>query len=152
MLQEDYGKPVLLITVENEIKAEMLLAVLEEQEITAFKKIRGAGAYLSIYMGATYGGVEIYVPEQHVETAREIVDGWSPAADLVFSDDEWINENIDAITENDKGLVIEEDNTEKEKPLLLRSIGRIILWLWLIGLIGGVLWQFGSILWQMLFR
>ncbi|MCL1816601.1 MAG: DUF2007 domain-containing protein [Clostridiales bacterium] len=58
----DLGKPVLLLTMDNEIEAEMLLEMLREQHIPALKKSPGAGAYLSIYAGFTTLSVKIYVP------------------------------------------------------------------------------------------
>ena len=68
----DLGEPTLLFAGLNTLQADMLLALLAEQQIPAYKKSRGAGGYISVLMGTTSLGVEIYVPESLLEHAREI--------------------------------------------------------------------------------
>ena len=70
----DLGEPTLLLTVPDSLQADMLLALLAEQQIPTFKKSRGAGGYFNIYMGLTSLGVEIYVPKQLLGQAREIAE------------------------------------------------------------------------------
>ena len=68
----DLGEPTLLFAGLNTLQADMLLALLAEQQIPAYKKSRGAGGYISVLMGTTSLGLEIYVPESLLEHAREI--------------------------------------------------------------------------------
>jgi len=51
----------------------ILLAALKEQGIPVMKKTRGASQVLTIVMGFTYKDVEIYVPSQLYEKAREVL-------------------------------------------------------------------------------
>ena len=67
----DLGEPVLLITVENEIEADILLDLLAEQQIPAFKKSCSAGMFC---VGNTCLGAQVYVPQQLLEAARDVAE------------------------------------------------------------------------------
>lgn len=72
----DLGQPTLLVTVPDDVEAEMLLAMLRQNNIPAFKKSPGAGAYMNVYMASNAWGAEIYVPQQLLEAARELMEGY----------------------------------------------------------------------------
>jgi len=72
----DLGEPVLLQTMDA-IEAEILLAVLQDQQIPAYKKSCGAGDYMSIF-GTSYLSVQIYVPRQLLKEAQEIAQALQP--------------------------------------------------------------------------
>ena len=80
--RHDLGEPVLLVTIDGHLEAEMLLSLLNEQQIPAFKKSRDAGAYFPIATGTNSLGVEIFVPQQLLEQAQEV-------AETVFPPEGW---------------------------------------------------------------
>lgn len=62
-----------LTSVSNSIEAEMMEALLTSSGVPVLKKFRGAGGYLTIYMGATNLGVDLYVPSKLLAQARDIL-------------------------------------------------------------------------------
>lgn len=63
----------LLITACNAIEADLLESKLKAYGIPVLRKYKGFGDYLNIYMGATPFGVDLYVPAELLEKARDIV-------------------------------------------------------------------------------
>jgi len=150
----DLGAPVLLLTLYDALKADMLLSTLAKQRIPAFKKIRGAGGYLSIYMGVTSLGVELYVPQLFQQQAMEL-------AETLFLPEGW--EELPTVEETpplqDEFLLVSDEDAadsvaeDKEAPLL-RDMGRLMLWLWLIVCILYISWNLSAVLgalWKKLF-
>ena len=84
------AKPVLLCSTSEDMEANMIMATLQEKGIPAFIKKLGAGQYLSLYMGFSIFGKEIYVPSHQETKAREILAGtvWADANELTTSFDE----------------------------------------------------------------
>jgi len=70
--QEDI--PVLLCTLADDVITNMLIAALKDNGIPAMKKTKGIGQALSIVMGFSNENVEIYVPSDLLNEAREIFD------------------------------------------------------------------------------
>ncbi|MDL2280749.1 DUF2007 domain-containing protein [Selenomonadales bacterium OttesenSCG-928-I06] len=68
-------EPVLLCEIFDDIEVSMLMEVLQKEGIPAMMKSSGAGQYLSVYMGFSKYGKEIYVPPHLVAEAREIMVG-----------------------------------------------------------------------------
>lgn len=68
-------RPVRLITVENEVHAQMIAGVLEGNGIKCWIRDKESGGYMSIYMGFSVFGKDLYVDEADVDRARELVDG-----------------------------------------------------------------------------
>lgn len=62
-----------LIEVGDNIHADMLEAKLNAGGIPVLKKYKETGGYLSIYMGITSYGVDLYVPTKLLEKAKEII-------------------------------------------------------------------------------
>ncbi len=68
-------RPVRLISVENEVHARMIAGVLEGNGIKCWIRDKESGGYMSIYMGFSAFGKDLYVDEADVDRARELVDG-----------------------------------------------------------------------------
>jgi len=66
-------KVALLTSVSSQMEAGMIEALLAEADIPVIRKQRGAGQYLEIYMAMSTYGVELYVAEEHLEKARELI-------------------------------------------------------------------------------
>lgn len=64
---------VFLINVRSEFEADIIVSFLSSNCIKVFKKHRDAGSYLSIYMGSSLQGVDIYVLESEYEIAMELI-------------------------------------------------------------------------------
>lgn len=64
---------VFLINVRNEYEADIIESILSSNSIKLSRKHRDAGGYLSIYMGSSIEGVDIYVLETEYEVAMELV-------------------------------------------------------------------------------
>ena len=68
-------EPVLLCEIFDDMEASMLVEALQTEGIPAMIKNSGAGQYLSVYMGFSKYGKEIYVPSHLFAAAREIMIG-----------------------------------------------------------------------------
>ncbi len=66
-------KEVFLTTVTNGIEADVIEALLRSNNIPLLKKYKEAGAYLDIYMGSTNMGIDLYVPSNMLEQAKELI-------------------------------------------------------------------------------
>lgn len=66
-------KEVFLTTVTNGIEADVIEALLRSNKIPLLKKYKEAGAYLDIYMGSTNMGIDLYVPSNMLEQAKELI-------------------------------------------------------------------------------
>lgn len=64
---------VILVKALSATEASIIESMLAEEGIPVLKKSKGSGAYLEIYMGQSITGWDIYVPEQGLEHAREII-------------------------------------------------------------------------------
>jgi hypothetical protein len=72
---QDLGEPVLLLTVYNTMQANMLMALLKDEQIPAYQTNRGLGGYSRVFSGrGSFTGVEIYVPAQLLAKAREVTE------------------------------------------------------------------------------
>ena len=66
---------VLLCSLSDDTKTSMIMAALGEQGIPALMKERGAGQYLTIFMGFSVFNKGIYVPPHLEAEAREVLNG-----------------------------------------------------------------------------
>jgi|LSQX01.2.fsa_nt_gb hypothetical protein len=71
-----YDKEAYLLSVADDMEASVVSSLLEAHDIPVYKRHREAGAYLSIYMGQSKFGIDIFVPESFLEEAREITQGY----------------------------------------------------------------------------
>ncbi len=81
-------KDAFLISVSSDLEASMIIPVLIDNEIPAYKKFKGSGSYTNIYMGMSKMGIDIYVPEEQLAKAKEIVRSMSYQKESSFSDNE----------------------------------------------------------------
>lgn len=63
---------VLIGTLASSVELDMLKELLEDHHIQVFPKYREAGAFLSIYMGTSAYGIDIYVNESEAEQAADL--------------------------------------------------------------------------------
>jgi hypothetical protein len=101
----DYDHEAYLITVNDEIEADVLESLLNSNGIPVLRKYREAGGYLSIYMGNSTSGIDIYVPSKLHSIAKELIDKGNEA-DL----------GEDSIqSEEEKELFFEEEKKVQQK-------------------------------------
>jgi len=67
-------REVFLTNVRDEYEADMIESILSSNCIKASRKHREAGGYLSIYMGNSVLGMDIYVLESAYEAAKELIE------------------------------------------------------------------------------
>ncbi|SDZ14923.1 putative signal transducing protein [Tindallia californiensis] len=112
-------KEALLTVVSNEIEAGMVESLLAPENIPVLRKQRGAGQYMEIYMGMSMEGVELYVPVESLEKARELI--------RVQETGEPLEE-----PQSDEELVQAEEDQEKKR--------RRRSWIILLLVFPGILW------------
>ncbi len=69
----DLGPATILTNVPNEHEANFIESVLIANNIPFFRQHTGAGSYLTIEMGMSNFGIDIFVPESLVEKAKELI-------------------------------------------------------------------------------
>ena len=112
-----YDHEAYLITVSGEMEANIIETLLTSNNIPVLRKYREAGAYLNIYMGNSTAGIDIYIPSEFYNIARELVEQGNEA------DPE--EENIQS---DEKDLLIIEEKKLQQK----RSIRAWIILLFFI--------------------
>ena len=85
--------PAFLCSIDDGIKAEMVIALLKSQGIPVMKQRREAGEYLNIYMGVSVFGADLYVPSKLHEEANEILKA-QPVMDQEDIEDEQFSEIV----------------------------------------------------------
>lgn len=68
-------KVVKLCITQNNLEAQMILNVLEDEHIPAYKKDLGSAQVMNLYGGNSSFGEEIYVAEDDVCRAMDIIRG-----------------------------------------------------------------------------
>jgi len=69
----EYDKEAFLITVITDIEASIIESKLKLYDIPVLRKYKNAGGYLTIFMGATPFGIDLYVPSKSLGRAEEII-------------------------------------------------------------------------------
>lgn len=100
------GKEALLTTVNDNFEASLIEARLKQEGIPVLLKYKGTGAYLSLFMGKTSFGVEIYVPSDLIDKAREI---------MVFEMKEGMNDGEDSLEDEQNIPEDEQDSQDDEQ-------------------------------------
>ena len=67
---------VLLTSVHDEVEKNLICGILEEEEIPFLVKDRGSGEAVRILAGFSMFGCDIYVPEELLEQASELLDAY----------------------------------------------------------------------------
>lgn len=70
---KDLGSASFLISVANELEANLIDSVLKAEGIPTLIKHKDIGAYLNIEMGMSNFGLDIFVPESLVERGKEVI-------------------------------------------------------------------------------
>ena len=117
-IQNDHE--ALLTTVQKTYEADNIAALLSMEDIPILKKHRGTGGYLDIYMGTSMYGIDIYVPSECLDKAKEILD-----APPIFDTD-------------NKDTIIEEIDPVEAYSYTKKSRRKI--WFILIFLVPGFFW------------
>ena len=65
---------VKLVNVSDQIEFGIIKGLLEMAEIPAVKKVGNLGGYAEIFTGISFEGIDVYVPEDRYEEAKEIID------------------------------------------------------------------------------
>lgn len=78
MFKKEPGKEwrggIYLTTAMNSLEADILESKLRAEGIPVIKRYKGAGNAMEIIMGSTYSyAIELYVPEDTLEDARNII-------------------------------------------------------------------------------
>lgn len=66
--------PVFLCEAANDFEADVIISKLDSEGVFAFKKYQGSDGYNKIMLGITVLGVQIFVSEDDLEKAKEILD------------------------------------------------------------------------------
>lgn len=75
MKPEDAGEDwVILTTVANDIEYEMLAGLLATANIPSVKKVKGIDGYLQVILGFPIAGVDVLVPPDRYEDARQLTE------------------------------------------------------------------------------
>lgn len=64
---------VMIARFDNDIVAEMLIEILEDNGIPVHRVYQGLGEANLVYFGMSHTGVELYVSELQLEEAKHIV-------------------------------------------------------------------------------
>lgn len=73
-MKDKQTEPVKLTTINTQFESDMLLAILEDNGIPAYRQHQGSGGYMAIYMGYSVFGSDIYVNAADYEKAKELLD------------------------------------------------------------------------------
>ncbi len=84
--------PVAVKYVSNAVDAEMMMEILRNEGIPCFRKSREAGGYLSISMGFSIFGEDIYVDKENAQAALDILDGWDVVCETSVEETDSPNE------------------------------------------------------------
>jgi hypothetical protein len=134
----EYDQEVFLTSVRDEIEASIIEVKLAQSCIPIMKKHKETGAYLSIYMGATPFGIDLYVPSKSYDLAKELVMGIETVDDSETMIDD-LNEND--ISEEIEAL--EDDGDEKSLEELDKSYTqerRSRVWIIILFIMPGLIW------------
>lgn len=74
-----HPKPALLLIAESSLEANLIKSLLEAQGVPVMLRQEAAGAALGLNVGPM-GEVEVYVPEDRLQTSREIVEAYQTGA------------------------------------------------------------------------
>lgn len=105
-----------LITAGDSVEASIIESKLEAAQIPVYKKYREPGAYLNLVLGNTSMGVDLFVSEERVEEATEILESASDISDEdILSDPSFSDEFI-------KNKNEEELNNISKKAKLIAAV------------------------------
>ena len=74
--EDNYSEKLLVANVDM-INADIISSILDSYNIPHIKKSKGTGDLMRIYTGFNFYGVDIYVPSNVYEEAKELIDSQS---------------------------------------------------------------------------
>lgn len=86
--------PVKLKGAVNNIEAELIINLLHNNDITCYKKSKGSGGYMNIYMGYSVYGEDIYVDKSDYEKAKQLLNEISDVQELIPEEEDKENTPI----------------------------------------------------------
>ncbi len=91
--ENSVSKWVFLINVLKDYELVNIQSILEANGIISMSQTKGSGEYIRIRMGLTYHGFNLFVPEDSLEEAREIINSFyeSNNKESLYDDMELIN-------------------------------------------------------------
>lgn len=138
----EHDSEAFLMSVSTGMEADMIESLLKANEIPVLRKYREAGGYLMVIMGDTVYGVDLYVPEDLLCKARELVENCrEPSEDKDFPDNVKSEEEIAPGGQEKK----EEETVSAEQDLFadeqrIDRRRRRISWLILLLFVPGFIW------------
>ena len=78
----------LLMNVLEEYELVNIMSILEVNDIMSMTETKGSGEYVRIRMGSSYHGYDLFVPEDKLEEAREVIESFYEADDEESLDEE----------------------------------------------------------------
>jgi hypothetical protein len=94
-----YDEGEFLTTASDDFEADLLTSLLVSEGIHVIQKHEGVTQYLKVYMGSSNFGVDIRVPKQQLEKAKEIL----KSCPVEYEYEDEINKEMDAaLVENKK--------------------------------------------------
>ncbi len=103
-----------IYNAKDQIEANRLMAFLQAEEIACYTSESGSGEYMHITMGYSVFGVDIYVKEEDAVRAKEIITELLEE-DNSYSDESEIEEEIDAISAEEREIQSDEDEAPVEE-------------------------------------
>ncbi len=100
------GETAFLTSVHGEIQAELIEADLKANGIPVLKKFKEAGAYLDIYMGMTSFGIDLYVPSNLLDDAKNILKDFENSSKIDEEEKELIEANKEYIKKRNRRIWI----------------------------------------------
>ncbi len=120
---ESKTQEVLLVTVSDEYEADLIQALLESHDILTLRKYRESGQYLKVYMGVTRLGIDIYVLENQLQEAMELIN----------------SEIAESSGTCDENGINEKTRLQEDKLEFRRQMAQKLTWVILIPLLIGIL-------------
>ena len=86
--------PVLIRSVSNNIDAEVIMELLRRNNIPCFSCNRESGAYMTIYMGFSIYGEDIYVAKKDSQAAIDLLNDWDMNKETVDDESDEHYDNV----------------------------------------------------------
>ena len=109
-----YNEQVYLMNVRDEIEATVIESLLKDNSISVLKKFNESSGYISIVMGSSPTGIDIYVSQRNYIEAKAIIEA------------EIVSEEEENSFDSDFGENIEDESVseEDESPRLVEQLRR----------------------------
>ena len=120
MEKSQKANEVLLITVRNDLQAALVENLLKEQTIYCAKRHLPMGAIASLYTGMSNLGIDIYVNEEDLEAAKEIITVY----ETMISEEELEKQVLESIEKEDAETSKNEDSASNDYKEAKGGIGK----------------------------